>query len=152
MQRDTIVFGAIAGIIGNFVKEIITWGLYFSGFVQYTFVHIGADLLVSKQMTNPFTLATGFLADWTIAGLFGIVVLLIIRFTGSDYPVIKGVVLATMMYVLFYGALMSLNLTNVANAGPRTHFLMFFPHAGLGLVTGWVIKRYDLPNLNAHGR
>jgi hypothetical protein len=29
MQKDTLIFGGLAGIIGNIPKEIITWGLYF---------------------------------------------------------------------------------------------------------------------------
>lgn len=152
MRRDTIVFGAIAGLIGNIAKELITWMLYSLGFIQYTFVHIGADLLVSKQMSNPFTLATGILADWVTAGLIGIILLLIIRFTGNDYPIAKGVFVSMLVYVLFYGALMSLNLSNVANAGPRTHFLLFFPHIAFGLVAGWVIKRYDQIDLRSPER
>jgi hypothetical protein len=35
MAKNTIIFGAIAGLVDNIPKTIVTWGLYLSGYVNY---------------------------------------------------------------------------------------------------------------------
>ena len=72
MPKDWIIFGVLAGFVGNIVKEALAWILYAFGWVRYTFVHIGAGYFVDAEfIDNPVSLLTGFIADWVVAGTIG---------------------------------------------------------------------------------
>jgi len=101
--KDTIIAGVLAGWMGNVVKETLTWSFYFMGWVSYTFVHIASGFYYSKENIDaPFSLVTGAITDWTIAGTFGVVLLYLLRYTGSDYAVFKGIGLGSLVYIYIW--------------------------------------------------
>ena len=142
--KDTIAFGVLAGIIANIPKTILAWAFHFAGVLRYTFAHIAAGYFVGAEMLdNPIALATGFVADYTLAAVLGIILYLIIQKTGTDYAILKGIVLGSFMYLIFYGALMALDITRASLLTPLPNLLLFFPHVIFGASAGWIIKRYS---------
>jgi len=95
------------------------------------------------MLDSPIALATGFIADYTLAAVLGIILYLIIQKTGADYAVLKGTVLGAFMYLLFYGALMALDVTRASLLTPLPNLLLFFPHIVFGASAGWIIERYS---------
>ncbi|KJS80943.1 MAG: hypothetical protein JM58_18145 [Peptococcaceae bacterium BICA1-8] len=144
MKRDTIVFGALAGLIGNIPKTIIAWLFHLLGYLEYTFIHIAAGYFVpAKFIDNPVALATGFIADYTNAAFFGIIMYLMLQKTGTDYAVVKGLSFGAFVYLVFYGAFMALDITRASLLTPLPNLLLFFPHIIYGAVTCWFIRRYS---------
>lgn len=144
MTKDTIILGTIAGFIGNIFKEVLSWIFYFLGYLRYTFVHIAAGTLISKEfLDNPISLAVGFIADFILAGTVGVFTLLLIRRTGNDYPIYKSIIFSLLLYVIVFGALMSLNITKISLQTPLPNFLQLFPHLFFGLGMGLIIKKYN---------
>jgi len=143
MPKDWIIFGVLAGFVGNIVKEALAWILYAFGWVRYTFVHIGAGYFVDAEfIDNPVSLLTGFIADWVVAGTIGVIIVYLLRITGSDYAILKGAGIGAVTYLLFYGALMALDVTRASLLTPLPNLLLFFPHLLYGGIAGWFAEKY----------
>ena len=141
--RDSIVAGVLAGWMGNLVKEALTWSFYFMGWVRYTFVHIAAGFYYSKEnLDAPLSLVTGAITDWTIAGTFGVILFYLLRYTGSDYAVFKGIALGSLVYVITFGIGMALDITRASLLTPLPDFLLLMSHHSIGLVSGWALGKY----------
>lgn len=144
MTKDSIVFGAVAGFLGNIAKELIVWPMHFLGYVRYTFVHIAAGYFVPAEfIDNPVSLTIGFIADWVMAALIGILMLQLVRRTGHDYVLFKAIGFSAAVYLFLYGALMALDVTRASLLTPLPNLLLFFPHIALGAASGWFIERFD---------
>jgi hypothetical protein len=141
--NDTIIAGALAGWTGNIVKEILTWFFYSMGWVRYTFVHIAAGFYYSAEnLGAPLSLVTGILTDWIIAGTFGVLALLMLRYTGTDYAILKGIAFGGLVYVITFGVGMALDITRATLVTPLPDFLLLLAHFAIGAVTGWALERY----------
>jgi len=141
--KDTIIAGVLAGWMGNVVKETLTWSFYFMGWVSYTFVHIASGFYYSKENIDaPFSLVTGAITDWTIAGTFGVVLLYLLRYTGSDYAVFKGIGLGSLVYIITFGIGMALDITRATLITPLPDFLLLISHLFIGAVSGWALGKY----------
>ncbi len=145
MFKDSIVLGVLAGFAGNIFKEAIAWSFHYLGYLRYTFVHIAAGTFVPQEfLDSPVSLTMGFIADWIIAGFMGVIIVQLIRRTGNDYPIFKAIGTSALLYVLFYGILMALDVTRASLLTPLPNLLLIFPHLIFGLFAGWFIKRYNV--------
>lgn len=143
MRHDSIVTGALAGLLGNLAKEAVVWPLHLLGWVRYTFVHIAAGYYVdAKMIDNPVSLAAGFITDFTIAAFFGVVLLYVLKFTGKDYAILKGVGFGLFTYIIFYGLLMALDVTRASLLTPLPNLLLFIPHVIFGGLAAYLLERF----------
>lgn len=137
--RDSIIFGALAGLVGNIPKTVIAWIFHYFGSLRYTFIHIADGYFVDARfIDNPVSLLTGFIADYVNAGFFGVIMYFMLRKTGTDYAELKGVFFGAFLYLIFYGSFMALDITRASLLTPLPNLLLFFPilfiellHAGL---------------------
>ncbi|HOP69068.1 MAG: hypothetical protein WBK48_01440 [Dethiobacteria bacterium] len=141
--RDSILAGALAGWLGNVPKEIMTWSFHFLGWIKYTFVHIASGFYYSAEnLGAPLSLLTGAITDWVIAGAFGVMLLFILRYTGTDYAVFKGMGFGAVFYILAFGIGMALDISRATLVTPLPDFLLLMAHFVIGGVSGWALKRY----------
>lgn len=141
--KDAIIAGVLAGWMGNVVKETLTWVFHFMGWVRYTFVHIAAGFYYSMENIDaPLSLVTGAITDWTLAGTFGVLLLLLLRLTGEDYAIVKGIGFSSLVYVITFGIGMALDITRATLITPLPDFLLLLSHLAIGGVSGWALKRY----------
>lgn len=142
-RDDIIIFGALAGILGNIPKTILGWLFSIFGWVRYTFCHIAAGYFVdAKFLDNPVSLAAGFITDYIVAAFLGTIMYYLLRKTGAEYAELKGIFFGGLLYVVVFGTFMSLNLTRASLLTPLPNLLMFFPHAVYGIITCWILKKY----------
>ncbi|HHX76730.1 MAG TPA: hypothetical protein GX697_00045, partial [Firmicutes bacterium] len=105
--------------------------------------HIAAGFYYSAENLNaPLSMVTGYITDWTIAAVFGIILLLILRKTGTDYAIFKGVGYGSLFYVVAFGIGMALDITRATLVTPLPDFLLLMVHLVIGGVTGWVLEKY----------
>lgn len=143
-KKDLIIFGALAGLLGNIPKTIIAWIFHYLGWLRYTFAHIAAGYFVDAQfLDNPVALLTGFIADYVNAAFFGVIMYYLLKKTGLDYAELKGLAFGAFLYLLFYGAFMALDITRASLLTPLPNLLLFIPHVIFGASTCWLIKRYS---------
>lgn len=142
--KDTIIFGSIAGLLGNIPKTIIAWIFYYFGWLRYTFTHIAAGYFVdAKFLDNPVALLTGFIADYVNAAFFGVIMYYLLQKAGVDHAELKGFAFGAFLYLIFYGAFMSLDLTRASLLTPLPNLILIIPHTIFGASTCWIIKRYS---------
>ena len=146
MRQDSVVMGALAGAIGNLVKEALVWPMYFLGWIRYPFVHLAASYFVQRSsIRNPLSLAKGFLTDYSIAAILGIFLLYLLKYTGKDFALFKGVLLGLFVHIVIYGLLMAFHATRISILTPLPNLLLVIPHVVFGAVTGWILGRYWTP-------
>ena len=85
----------------------------------------------------------GYLGDFTLAMTLGIVLVYILRRTGKDYALIKGLGLGAITYMLLYGIAMALNFTRINLRTPLPSLLLFISHLVFGGFSAWAVQRYD---------
>ncbi|NLG84755.1 MAG: hypothetical protein GX493_09180 [Firmicutes bacterium] len=101
MRQDSIVMGALAGTVGNLVKEFVVCPMYFLGWIHYPFVHLAASFFVKRStIRNPLSLAKGFLTDYSVAAILGIFLLYVLTYTGKDHAVFKGMLLGLFVHIV----------------------------------------------------
>lgn len=143
MRRDSIIEGALAGVAANIAKEVLTWAMHFAGWVRYTFVHIAAGYFVdAKFLDSPVSLAIGFLNDFTVSAILGVFTLYLLKATGRDYAVIKGIGFGLLTYIIFYGLLMAMDVTRASLLTPLPNLLLFIPHVIFGGLTAFLLEHY----------
>ncbi|MCK8816971.1 hypothetical protein MWH28_06235 [Natroniella sulfidigena] len=140
---DPIALGSIAGIVGNIPKEILAIIFYSFGWKRYTFTHLAAGLFVPKEfLANPLALIVGFVTDFTVAGLLGVLLAYIIKNTGNIYPTFKGLLIGLVSYIFICGLILKSGITSVNSAIPLAKFSALLLHIIFGIVSGWFIKCY----------
>lgn len=142
-RNDIIIFGAVAGLLGNIPKTILAWIFYYFGWLRYTFIHIAGGYFVGAQfLDHPVSLATGTITDYINASILGVAMYYMLRRTGPDYAEVKGLFFGGFLYIVLFGAFMSLDLTRATLITPLPNFLLLFPHVLFGVTTCWILKKY----------
>ncbi|MCK8825391.1 hypothetical protein [Fuchsiella alkaliacetigena] len=140
---DPITLGAITGIVANIPKEIMKLIFQQFGWQRYSYTQIAAGLFVPQDLvSNPLSLIFGAITDLTVAASLGVLTVYIIKNTGDDYPLFKGLLVGMMSYIFLYGLILELDITSTSVATPLPNFLALIQHIIFGLIMGWFIKRF----------
>lgn len=142
-DADAIVFGGLAGCVGNIFKEVLIWGFYFSGLIHYGFVHFCVGLVVNPAVyvKDSLAIVVGIMIDFTIAAFFSIAMYLIMRRIGTDYWLLKGLGFGMMVFLLCFGILRPSFSIRIETT-PLQALLYMIPNLAYGVVTCWLIKRH----------
>ena len=143
MIKDTIVFGGLAGAVGNILKETMAWSLYFWGLIKYTFVHFCAGIVINPDtyVKDPLSVVVGIMIDFLIAAIFSLAMYLVMRRTGTDYWVIKGLGLGIFVFLICYGVLRPAISIKIESS-PFTALMYIFPNLTYGVATCWFLQKY----------
>lgn len=146
MKRDILLFGGLAGVVGNIPKEILTWIMYFFGWIKYTFDHICAGIYVSPSyLREPSALLLGIMVDFVQAGIFGGSILYILKKTGGEERwVLKGLVLGFGMFLICFGGLRRMMSPKIMIVTPLENLLYLPPNVIYALTTTWFIKKFRI--------
>lgn len=145
MTKDSLVFGSLAGITGNIFKEALSWGFYGLGLFNLTFVHMCAGILVNQEFVKSHLgLVIGFLVDYTIAGILGILIYILLKKTGTDLIIVKGLFFGVGIFLSCYGIIRPLISSINGNFLPLTVILYLMPNLIFGLTVSLFIKKYDV--------
>ena len=140
--KDRIFLGGISGIIGNIPKNIFIFILYYFGIAKQPLWKVAASLYFpADKITILNILTLGLVTDYLIAGLFGILLVLILSYTGKDYYLFKGIGLGITFWVGLYGLLVGTSLTSIDPNTFGTNAAQLGAHIILGLVSSWFIVR-----------
>lgn len=142
-MKDTIILGSISGIIANLLKTIIAWVFNILGLTKFTFIHINAGYFVDERFVKtPIGLATGVIGDFTMAAFLGVLIVLTLKLTGTDYAIIKGAGFGSVSYIFLFGIGMALDVTRVSIMTPLPNLILFFPQIVFGALTSWIAVKY----------
>ncbi len=143
MKQDSIVSGAISGLIGTIAKEIIDFISVAVGFSKETYWHVAASIFVKPaEAATPVGQALGALADLITGAFFGVLLLYLIKFTGKDYLYIKGLGLGWLIWLAVFGIVINLQVVRITPTDLGTSLSAFIEHSVFGLTAAWFIGKY----------
>ncbi|WP_028307152.1 hypothetical protein [Desulfitibacter alkalitolerans] len=142
MRKDVIIFGSLAGIIGNVVKLIVSLPLYYTGLIDKTYIHIASGYYSDENLECFFAFINGLLTDLIYAAFLGVLFYLALRYTDMKYAKLKGILFGGFIHVVNNGVLVFEGFNKALFDDPNAFFL-FFPTIIFGLTTCWAIERFE---------
>ncbi|MBS3968744.1 MAG: hypothetical protein KGZ94_01375 [Clostridia bacterium] len=142
MRKDVIIFGSLAGIIGNVVKLIVSLPLYYAGLIDKTYIHIASGYYSNEKMDSIFTVINSTLTDFFYAAFLGVLFYIVLRYTDMKYVKLKGILFGGFVHVVNNGVLIFEGFNKAIFDNPNAFFLMF-PTIIFGLSTCWAIERIE---------
>lgn len=147
MIRDTLMRGVVAGAVATVVQGVLNWSWPLLGLpgVPLT-VSLARVVFVIPPAQAPLAgeIAIAGTAQILIGGVYGIILALILRASGNDLGLLKGLGAGLLLGFVHLAVLPFL-----ARTPERVSILMSLTHladhALFGLVTGWVILALSEP-------
>ncbi len=144
MPKDELIFGGLAGAVGNIIKEILTWSFYWVGMFKYTFIHFCAGIVLnSNSVKTPAGVAIGMVIDNFLAALFGVAIFYVLKRYGTSFLVLKALAFGLGIFLICYSMLRPTFSSIKENAEPLVSLLYLGPNLVYGITTGWFIKKYN---------
>ncbi|HHU50657.1 MAG TPA: hypothetical protein GXZ36_02370 [Firmicutes bacterium] len=133
MSKNLYIVGTLAGLAGNALKMIMTWAFYWLGFLDYTFCHLCAGMVISPaRIREPLSVFIGVLLDYTVASFFGLFAYYIYLKTGGGYYWLRGVGFGVFTFLVCCGVLCPVFSVATSRA-PQTAFFYLLPNLLYGL-------------------
>jgi hypothetical protein len=145
MKHDVIIFGGLAGVVGNIFKEVISWGFYFSGLINYTYDHFCAGLVVNPAgyVKMLFAVFIGTMIDFTVAAVFGVIMYFVMRKTGTQYWLFKGLGFGMVIFLICFAVLRPTFSIKIEST-PLQALMYMIPNLVYGVITCWFLKKYGV--------
>jgi hypothetical protein len=147
-MKDSIVKVTITGIIAAIFMSIVVYLFLLFGLEISTPWEIAADVfLVQELVLTPIGTLLGFIGTiaLNIASAGGI--LLILIWTGFDYPVLKGIVVTNAMGFGGMGLFMPLlKIYPQIQNEPLTNLAALFILTLTGALMGYILNKYRIKN------
>jgi hypothetical protein len=139
-MRDNLIGGAVAGAIGGLAEMASGFIPIMTGLARSTTVHAAISFMApAATRPGPLSVVLGIISHLTVAGLLGLVLFYILRFTGTDHYLLKGLGMALAVYVLFTNGLGPLFVSRGLLApDPATQLSILGSHLVGGMVTAFI--------------
>lgn len=146
-MKDKIVLGSIAGGIGGIIGIIFSYSMYRLGISSISSINVAASLVVLDILNlTPTGVIFSIITHLTIASLFGILLLYILKFFGKEYWALKGMMFGALFCLLMHSYLIPLMRTDLQ---VRSLFFntpswgtIWATHTLIGLVDSFIIVKY----------
>lgn len=90
-MKDKLFSGAVAGVIASGIVATLSYILKYFGLYKYTYIDIAASLLYSHDQKGTLIWnLVGWLNNFIIGIILGIILVYIMALTGKDYGLLKG--------------------------------------------------------------
>lgn len=144
--KDKITLGAAAGILANLITSIIDIVLYKLNINKFIHFHIAASAYFPVRDVNTLpALIIGGISDFTVAAVFGVIIVYILFLTGTDYFYVKGLMVSLLYWLLLYGMILRLNIARIDPTDPGTNLVHLATHIILGLLISWIVTKHGIP-------
>lgn len=137
--KDTILLGIVAGLTGNALKNLGEHACNKMGMTQAAYPTIAGEAFMTKKQTKSNLGKTvGWLTDAALGAGLGVGYAYVLKFTGKDHALMKGVGYGHGAWTLFLGGSNKLMVNPVLPIDPKTMLSFYFSHTlyGIGLALG----------------
>jgi hypothetical protein len=143
-MRDTITIGSIAGLISSGVIMIYSLILDLLGFKFIAIWESAASIILdAKLLHTPIGFLIGLVVHIGLGCACGVMLAYILRFTGKDFYLMKGVGLTAIIWLGSIGFFMRLLRINLNGRGePFTNLLSIVHFIVFGGVCSTIIAKY----------
>ena len=132
--KDPILLGIVAGLTGNLLKDIGDMINTRLGISKTSYSRVAAGLFMNKKQTESSLGKTvGWLTDAAIGAGLGVGFVYILKFTGKDHALMKGVGYSHGAWTLFLGGANKLMVESVYPQDPKTILSQYATHTLYGI-------------------
>lgn len=150
LLKNRTMLGITAGLISGLVKDIIDLITYSLKITDNLFGYLASGIFTNPHSARTITgIIVGYLADFVMGGVFGVIFVYFIKATEPEYILTKGTGFGLFLWIAVLGTVKALKITTVPPQNPLTVLIMFFTHALFGLVVGLIVKKYGRAALNS---
>jgi len=147
-MRDTITVGTLAGVVAVIVYEIVDWLITGSFGADYTASwEAGAHIYLRVDYIHtPFGYITGITNSLVMSCAIGVLTAIVLRITGKDYYLIKGIGVSLMWRLGTFGILAPIaGVAPHINSEPYSQFIFYINFIIIVVVTSYIIAKYMKP-------
>lgn len=138
--KDRVTLGIVAGILGNLVKQGLSFLFKELGLIKITAPDKAGGMFVSKRkVKKPMGSVLGIIADFCIACKLSILLVYILSGTGKDNHILKGLSLGSSAWAIMYGFLSRIGGTGFNIIRPRDSLSGFVTHTVFGVAVAQLI-------------
>jgi ABC-type multidrug transport system fused ATPase/permease subunit len=141
--KDAYFAGTVIGVIGGILHNLLLLLLLLMGLKTRTFWKDMAELLFKPpEVLTWHAQFLGLMASLAIAGILGVLIPILINFTGRDYIYTKAVSLSSGMgFFVFLVVYPARGLVFLQHS-IITNYVAFFTFIFYGLVVGYMMKHF----------
>lgn len=143
-MRDTITIGVIAGVLATVVMTLFNSALRLFGldFVS-TWETAAHTILNPKLIHTPIGYFIGYICQFILGSIFGVVVAYTLRLTGKDYYLLKGIGVGAVIWLASIGLFMRLlHLQIQGRSEPITNIMAVIQFNIMGVTSSMIIAKY----------
>jgi len=148
-MQDVLIRSLTAGLAGTLIVDGLTFAALLLGIPTSTPWNIAADVfLVSSIINSPLGLTLGLIGTFFLSTVSAALILLLMRITGSDHPVLKGIAATYVMGFVTLGFFMPLlRIAPWVQWEPVTYLVALFVFTVLGAVQGLLLAKSGVKDL-----
>lgn len=143
MKKDPLLFSFLGGILGTLGDEVVHWSSVFLSLANSTTGHYISQLIFPNQTVTIEKLLMGEFTHIIAGATLGVALFIILKISGYDYHILKGVGFGTVLWILHVAIIPNLVF-------PRPYVYRTFNEAIIDLVshivwggiTAWFISYY----------
>jgi hypothetical protein len=142
---DRLTLWIASGIIGSVVREVFDLVIVWMGLPLIHISFLAADLFTNHiyQMNSWAGLLTGTLTDWILGSIFGVIIGLVLQWSGRQNYLLKGIGIGLISWVGIFGFLVE-GMAHMFIIKPTIWNTLFaiVPHIIYGGITAFCIVRF----------
>lgn len=148
--KDPILLGIMAGLAGNLLKDLGNLFTTKKGMNDLTYSSMAGSLYMKKKDTKSnLGKKVGFLADMAVGAGLGVGYIYVLKFTGKDHALMKGVGYGHGAWTLLLGGTNKLGASKIFPLKPKTVLSNYLEHTLYGLGAYLVASKFGDDDLYA---
>ena len=131
--KDPIILGIAAGLGGTLVKYLGNLVSRELGITNTSYQEIGAGIYMSaRKARTPMGMVAGLFADAALGAGLGVGYIYVLKYTGKDHALIKGVGYGHGVWSLFLGGANLIGTASILPLTPKSVISTYVEHALYG--------------------
>ncbi|XCH79157.1 MAG: hypothetical protein WHF31_00305 [Candidatus Dehalobacter alkaniphilus] len=143
-MKDPIGAATIAGIIGAIIMDFLSYILIALGIPMTSPWNIAADVFLSWSLINsPIGIFLGIVGTMALGIGTTILLVIVMKMTGKDFAVLKGIIVANTVGFASMGLFMPLlNIAPQIQSQPLTNLFALIILTIFGVIVSFILKKY----------
>lgn len=143
-MKDAFGAATISGIIGTVIMDFLAYIVIALGIPITSPWNIAADVFLSwSQVNSPIGMILGIIGTIALGIATAILLVIVLKLTGTDLAILKGVIIASAVGFASMGLFMPLlNIAPQIQFQPLTNLFALLILIVFGVVVSYILKKY----------
>lgn len=144
-MSNLVIKGAVSGIIAGIIMGLISMLLHAVKICKLCIIAIGGGIFSGQLMEgyNVYGIVLSWLTHFALSGSIGILIAIMLHYSGTKYHILKGAGLLTLVYLADIGVIAPLRRVLPDNQEFFDLSIILFYHIFFGSLASFLIVKYD---------